>query len=74
MFEDVTVLAENTALLSSKDQAVGLVSGISFKNVQYTIGKFGNESRPIHDYRPLDYPYESIEPTIPYNVEGFYVE
>ena len=32
-FEDVTVLAENTALISSKNQAVGLVSEISFKNV-----------------------------------------
>jgi polygalacturonase len=72
-FEDITVRAENTALISNRDQEVGIVSDIYFNNVQYTIAKMGNETRPLHDYRPLDESSPS-ESTYPFYVEGFYIE
>lgn len=53
-FFDVTARSENAALISSRDQVIGKVSDITFRNVHFTIAKIGEVSRPIHDYRPLD--------------------
>jgi len=69
LFENITALSENGALISSFHGNQPFVHDITFRNVHVTLAKLGNYTQPTRDYRP------SYQPdTLPGPIDGFFFE
>jgi polygalacturonase len=68
---NIIAISENSAIISARDRAKFSINGILLENVSLTLMKYGNVSRPLHDYRPVDTgPVPNVETSL---VQGFYL-